>query len=95
MCEHRKYKKYNSAKLTRLIYRNIPYDVNSPGVRGAGPHDSLINLLWYYYEQKPNVIARWVNEMGCGGAETYPTVSMAQDDISGRQRDSINPWVVI
>ena len=55
--------------------RNIPYDVNSPGVRGAGPHDSLINLLWYYYEQKPNVIARWVEEMGCGGAEAYPTVT--------------------
>ena len=55
--------------------RNIPYDLTSPGVRGAGPHDSLINLLWYYYEQKPNVIARWVEQMDCGGAETYPTVS--------------------
>ena len=49
--------------------------MNSPGVRGAGPHDSLINLLWYYYEQKPNVIARWVGELRCGGAEAYPTVS--------------------
>ena len=57
--------------------------MNSPGVRGAGPHDSLINLLWYYYEQKPNVIARWVNEMGCGSAETYPTVSRVQTNVQG------------
>ena len=56
--------------------RNIPYDVNSPGVLGAGPHDSLINLLWYYYEQKPNVIAKWVEQMKCGGAQAYPTVSL-------------------
>ena len=51
--------------------------MNSPGVRGSGPHDSLINLLWYYYEQKPNVIARWVGELRCGGAEAYPTVRLS------------------
>ena len=39
--------------------RNIPYDINSPGVRGPGPHDSIINANWYYYEQKPDVMTRW------------------------------------
>ena len=41
--------------------------------QGKGPHNSLISSNYYYYEQKPDTIARWVEQMGCGGPEKYPT----------------------
>ena len=54
--------------------------------RGEGPHDSLIAYYYFYHEQKPNTIAKWVNELGCGAQETYPT---EMDGIDGW---SCNLW---
>ena len=51
----------------------IPYELDSVFSRGEGPHDSLIAYFYFYHEQKPDTIAKWVNELGCGVQETYPT----------------------
>ena len=56
-----------------MIHSIIPYDLDSVFSRGEGPHNSLIAYFYFYHEQKPNTIAKWVNELGCGVQETYPT----------------------
>ena len=64
----------------------IPYDLDSVFSRGEGPHDSLIAYFYFYHEQKPNTIAKWAGELGCGEGESYPT---EMDGIDGW---SCNIW---
>ena len=49
----------------------IPYDAASGN--GEGPFGSVVSWDYYYYEQKPDTIARWVELMGCGDQEKYTT----------------------
>lgn len=51
----------------------IPYDVNSVGSFGAGPHDSVTSFDYYYYEQKPDTITKWANTLRCQSYDDYPT----------------------
>ena len=59
----------------------IPYDVNSVGSYGSGPHDSVISFDYYYYEQKPDTFSKWANTMSCQSFDDYPT-----------NMDGINGW---
>ena len=52
----------------------IPYDINSRHSRGNGPNGSVISWDYYFYEQKPNTIAKYVTAMNCAGnSNKYPT----------------------
>ena len=51
-----------------------PYDVDSPASLGPGPHDSLITPGYFYYEQNPEVMAKWVDALECNNSSSaYPT----------------------
>ena len=51
-----------------------PYDVDSPGSMGPGPYNSVITSGQFYYEQNPEVMAKWVNALECNNSSSvYPT----------------------
>ena len=58
----------------------VPYDTEAIFAMGEGPHDSVISTLYYYFEQKPDTVARWAGEMGCLSRDGYPT---AMDGVNG------------
>ena len=52
----------------------VPYDVDSPGSLGPGPHDSILTSGQFYYDQNPVVMSRWVNTLNCNNSSSsYPT----------------------
>ena len=52
----------------------VPYDVDSPGSLGPGPYNSVITTGQFYYEQNPEVMAKWVSALECNnGSSVYPT----------------------
>ena len=69
-----------------LLDATIPYDVDSVGSQGYGPFNSLISSDLYYYEQNPNTIIKWANELACGSQSTYPT------DMDGVDEWACNIW---
>jgi poly(3-hydroxybutyrate) depolymerase len=70
-----------------LLDSVIPYDAESVFSNGLGPEDSVITSGLYYYEQKPDTIAKWVKELGCEAeAHAYPT------DMDGVDRWSCQLW---
>jgi len=56
-----------------LLDETIPYDLDSPGTHGEGPHSTVISSWYSYLDQKPNVVQRYKNEMGCTTHGDYPT----------------------
>ena len=56
-----------------LLDGTIPYDLNTFNANGEGPHESVISWDYYYYEQKPNTINHWVQELNCSSNNDYPT----------------------
>ena len=64
----------------------MPYDINSIASRGEGPHNSVISLDYYYYEQKPDTINKWASELGCLSQNEYPT------DMDGIDGWACNMW---
>ena len=64
----------------------MPYDINSVASRGEGPHNSVISLDYYYYEQKPDTIMKWATELGCVSQNEYPT------DMDGIDGWACNIW---
>ena len=64
-----------------LLDSVIPYDANSPFALGEGPHNSVETKDYYFYEQKPETIAKWADEYQCNDSEYYPT-----------PMDGINGW---
>ena len=64
-----------------LLDGTIPYDLNTFNANGEGPHESVISWDYYYYEQKPNTIDHWVQELACSNNNDYPT-----------DMDGVNGW---
>lgn len=53
----------------------MQYDVDAPTANGEGPESTVISAFYFYIEQKPLTLAKWVDEMGCVPvALPYPTV---------------------
>ena len=64
----------------------IPYDVDHLGSQGYGPYNSVISSDLYYYEQKPDTIDKWVNELSCASQRSYPK------DMDGVDEWACNIW---
>ena len=64
----------------------IPYDVNSASSQGMGPYNSVISGDLYYYYQSPDAWGKWVEDLGCGGQNIYPT------DMDGIDSWRCNIW---
>jgi len=59
-----------------LLDKTIPYDLNSPPgfTWEEGPYETIIKLPSYlYYDQKPNIVKKYKNDMGCSTQGDYPT----------------------
>ena len=63
-----------------LLDATIPYDVDSVGSQGYGPLNSVVSSDLYYYEQNPDTINKWVNELACSSQNSYSTDMDGVDD---------------
>ena len=58
----------------------FPYDLDSDGVKGTGPYNSVLTQWNFYVLQKQQVLQGYNSKMNCGSPKIYPT---DMDDSAG------------